>query len=173
MDVTFGGGVASPAMRDPLSHFDPTGGARMVAVTDKPESPRSATARARVRMAAGTLERIRSGQAAKGDVLAVARLAAVGGAKQTPALIPLCHPVRLTGVDVDFELRDDLPGVECRVTVHAVDRTGPEMEAMTAAATAALTVYDMCKAMDRGMVVEAVELVEKTGGKSGRWSRDG
>jgi len=160
-------------MADPLSHFDPTGAARMVAVTDKPETPRSATAWARVRMAAETLERIRGGQAEKGDVLGVARLAAIAGAKQTPALIPLCHPVRITGIDVAFTLSSDLPGVEVAVRVTAVDRTGPEMEAMTAAATAALTIYDMCKAMDRGMVIEAVELVEKTGGKSGKWTRDG
>ena len=160
-------------MADPLSHFDPAGAARMVAVTDKPETPRSATAWARVRMAAETLERIRSGQATKGDVLGVARLAAITGAKQTPALIPLCHPVRITGIAVEFTLSGDLPGVEVAVRVTAVDRTGPEMEAMTAAATAALTIYDMCKAMDRGMVIEAVELVEKTGGKSGKWTRDG
>jgi cyclic pyranopterin phosphate synthase len=160
-------------MPDPLSHFDPAGAARMVAVTDKPETPRTATAWARVRMAAETLERIRSGQAAKGDVLGVARLAAIAGAKQTPALIPLCHPVRITGIAVEFTLSGDLPGVEVAVRVSAVDRTGPEMEAMTAAATAALTIYDMCKAMDRGMVIEAVELVEKTGGKSGKWSREG
>jgi cyclic pyranopterin phosphate synthase len=160
-------------MADPLSHFDPAGAARMVAVTDKPETPRAATARARVRMALATLERIRGGTAAKGDVLGVARLAAIGGTKQTPALIPLCHPVRVTGVDVDFVLRDDLPGVELSVRVTAVDRTGPEMEAMTAAAVAALTIYDMCKAMDRGMIVEAVELVEKSGGKSGQWARGG
>ena len=160
-------------MADPLSHFDPTGAARMVAVTDKPETPRSATAWARVRMAAETLERIRGGQAEKGDVLGVARLAAIAGAKQTPALIPLCHPVRITGIDVAFTLSSDLPGVEVAVRVTAVDRTGPEMEAMTAAATAALTIYDMCKAMDRGMVIEVVELVEKTGGKSGKWTRDG
>ncbi len=160
-------------MADPLSHFDPTGAARMVAVTDKPETPRSATAWARVRMAGETLERIRGGQATKGDVLGVARLAAIAGAKQTPALIPLCHPVRITGIDVAFTLSSDLPGVEVAVRVTAVDRTGPEMEAMTAAATAALTIYDMCKAMDRGMVIEVVELVEKTGGKSGKWTRDG
>lgn len=159
-------------MADPLSHFDPAGAARMVAVTDKPETPRAATARARVRMAAATLERVRGGTAAKGDVLGVARLAAIAGAKQTPALIPLCHPVRVTGVDVGFTLRDDLPGVELTVRVTAVDRTGPEMEAMTGAAAAALTIYDMCKAMDRGMIVEAVELVEKSGGKSGQWNRD-
>lgn len=161
------------SMTDPLSHFDPAGAARMVTVTDKPETPRGAIARARVRMAAATLARIRSGAVGKGDVLGVARLAAIGGAKQTPAIIPLCHPVRITGISVEFSVREDLPGVEVRVQVAAHDRTGPEMEAMTAAAAAALTIYDMCKAMDRGMVIEAVELVEKSGGKSGQWTRDG
>jgi len=144
----------------------------MVTVTDKPETPRGAIARAHVRMAAATLARIRGGAVGKGDVLGVARLAAIGGAKQTPAIIPLCHPVRITGITVEFSLREDLPGVEVRVQVAAHDRTGPEMEAMTAAAAAALTIYDMCKAMDRGMVIEAVELVEKSGGKSGQWTRD-
>jgi cyclic pyranopterin monophosphate synthase len=160
-------------MSDPLSHFDPGGAAHMVAVTDKPESSRGAVARARIRMAPATLARIAGGAVGKGDVLGVARLAAISGAKRTPDLIPLCHPVRLTGISVDFTLREDLPGVEVRVQVAAVDRTGPEMEAMTAAAAAVLTIYDMCKAMDRGMMVEAIELVEKSGGKSGQWSRDG
>jgi len=160
-------------MSDPLSHFDPAGAARMVTVTEKAETPRGAIARARVRMAATTLARIRSGAVGKGDVLGVARLAAIGGAKQTPAIIPLCHPVRITGISVEFSLREDLPGVELTVQVAAHDRTGPEMEAMTAAAAAALTIYDMCKAMDRGMVIEAVELVEKSGGKSGQWTRGG
>ena len=159
-------------MSDPLSHFDPGGAARMVAVTDKPETPRGAVARARIRMAGATLARIVSGAVGKGDVLGVARLAAISGAKRTPDLIPLCHPVRLTGISVDFTVREDLPGVDVVVQVTAVDRTGPEMEAMTAAAAAVLTIYDMCKAMDRGMVIEVIELVEKSGGKSGQWSRE-
>ena len=160
-------------MTDPLSHFDPGGAAHMVAVTDKPEVPRRAVARARIRVAPATFARISGGTGAKGDVLGVARLAAISGAKRTSDLIPLCHPVRLTGISVAFTLREDLPGVEVRVEVAAVDRTGPEMEAMTAAAAAMLTIYDMCKAMDRGMVIEAVELVEKSGGKSGQWTRGG
>ncbi|WAS90155.1 cyclic pyranopterin monophosphate synthase MoaC [Nannocystis punicea] len=160
-------------MAEPLTHFDPSGAARMVAVTDKPETARGAVAEARVRMAPATLERIREGQIGKGDVLAVARLAAIAGAKQTPQLIPLCHPVRLTGIDVDFVFEPDLPGVRATVRVSAVDRTGPEMEAMTAAAAAALTIYDMCKAIDRGMTIESVYLVEKSGGKSGVWTRGG
>jgi cyclic pyranopterin phosphate synthase len=145
----------------------------MVAVTDKPETARGAVAEARVRMAPATLERIRDGQIGKGDVLSVARLAAIAGAKQTPQLIPLCHPVRLTGIDVDFALEPALPGVKITVAVAAVDRTGPEMEAMTAAGAAALTIYDMCKAIDRGMAIESVVLVEKSGGKSGTWRRGG
>ena len=159
------------AVSDPLSHFDPGGAARMVAVTDKPETSRGAVARARIRMSAATLARVAGGMVGKGDVLGVARLAAISGAKRTPDLIPLCHPVRLTGISVDFTLREDLPGVEVVVQVAAVDRTGPEMEAMTGAAAAVLTIYDMCKAMDRGMVIEAIELVEKSGGKSGQWTR--
>ncbi|MCB9754542.1 MAG: cyclic pyranopterin monophosphate synthase MoaC [Myxococcales bacterium] len=158
-------------MADPLTHFDEAGAARMVAITDKPESARAAVARARVRMSPQTLARIQSGQVGKGDVLGVARIAAVSGAKQTATTIPLCHPVRITAVDVAFELEPELPGVSVRVHVRALDRTGPEMEAMSAAATAALTIYDMCKAMDRGMTIEAVELLEKSGGKSGRWTR--
>jgi cyclic pyranopterin phosphate synthase len=157
---------------DPLTHFDEAGAARIVAIDEKPETPRSATARARVRMAAKTLERIESGAVGKGDVLSVARLAAIGAAKGTASLIPLCHPVRLTSVDVDFAIDRALPGVEARVTVRAVDRTGPEMEAMVAASTAGLTIYDMCKAMDRGMEVLEVSLLRKSGGKSGDWVRE-
>ncbi len=157
---------------DPLTHFDEAGAARIVAIDEKPETPRSATARVRVRMEAQTLERIESGAVGKGDVLSVARLAAIGAAKSTSALIPLCHPVRLTSVDVDFAILEELPGVEARVTVRAVDRTGPEMEAMVAASTAGLTIYDMCKAMDRSMEIIEVALLSKSGGKSGAWSRD-
>ena len=156
---------------DPLSHFDEAGAARIVAIGEKPETPRAATARARVRMAPATLARIESGAVGKGDVLSVARLAAIGAAKGTAGQIPLCHPVRLTSVDVDFAILRDLPGIEARVTVRAIDRTGPEMEAMVAASTAALTVYDMCKAMDRGMEILEVALLSKSGGKSGEWTR--
>ena len=145
----------------------------MVSVTDKPETARAAVAEACVRMAPATLERIREGQVGKGDVLAVARLAAIAGAKQTSQLIPLCHPVRLTAIDVAFALEPALPGVRATVRVTAVDRTGPEMEAMTGASAAALTIYDMCKAVDRGMEVASVLLLEKTGGKSGTWRRGG
>jgi len=171
LGAIFPGTVA--AMSDPLSHFNRDGEAQMVTISEKSESPREARAEARVRMAAATLERIRSGSVGKGDVLAVARLAATLGAKQTPGLIPLCHPVRITGVEVTLRLDEALPGVVIEVWVAAIDRTGPEMEAMTAASTAALTVYDMCKAMDRGMEIEAVRLLEKRGGKTGVWRRDG
>ena len=157
---------------DPLTHFSPAGAARMVGIESKPESPRRAVASARVRMAPATLQRITQGQVGKGDVLGVARIAAITAAKRCAELIPLCHPVRLTAVDVTFEVLDELPGVRVRAEVRAVDRTGPEMEAMTAASLGALTIYDMCKAMDRGMTVEAVVLLEKDGGKSGRWRRE-
>ena len=156
---------------DPLTHFDSAGSARIVAIDDKAETLRTAVARSRIRMDVQTLKRIEAGTVGKGDVLAVARIAAIGAAKATSTVIPLCHPVRITAIDVSFALDPDLPGVEARVEVHAHDRTGPEMEAMTAAATAALTIYDMCKAMDRAMVVDEVALLEKTGGKSGRWTR--
>ncbi|MEM6289927.1 MAG: cyclic pyranopterin monophosphate synthase MoaC [Myxococcota bacterium] len=157
---------------DPLTHFDEAGAARIVAIEDKPETPRAAAARARIKMAPETLARIESGAVGKGNVLSVARLAAIGAAKGTAGLIPLCHPVRLTSVDVEFAILRDLPGVEARIGVRAVDRTGPEMEAMVAASTAVLTIYDMCKAMDRGMAVVDVALLEKSGGKSGRWTRE-
>lgn len=158
---------------DPLSHFDGEGRAHVVSIADKPETRRSAVARARVGMAAETLARIREGRVGKGDVLGVARVAAIQATKRTPQTIPLCHPVRVTGVDVAFELADDPPTVTIRVEVVAVDRTGPEMEAMHAATVAGLTVYDMCKAMDRAMSLEEVVLLEKSGGKSGHWKRGG
>jgi cyclic pyranopterin monophosphate synthase len=158
---------------DPLTHFDEAGAARMVAIEGKPESSRMARARATVRMREETLARIESGAMGKGDVLGVSRIAAIGAAKSTAQLIPLCHPVRLTAVDVQFELRRDLPGVDVTVQINAHDRTGPEMEAMTAAAAAALTIYDMCKAIDRTMTIEQVALLEKSGGKSGHFTRSG
>lgn len=154
-----------------LTHFDHTGAAHMVDVSDKPEAPRMARARARVLMAAATLETIEAGQLGKGDVLGVARLGGIAGAKQTAMQIPLCHPVRITSVEIDFEIDRALPGVIVEATVEAVDRTGPEMEAMMAASAAALTIYDMCKAIDRKMAVVELCLLEKRGGKSGHWLR--
>ena len=161
-------------MSDPseLTHFDRAGAAHMVDVANKPETPRMARARARVRMAPQTLAKIEAGQLGKGDVLGVARLGGIAGAKQTATQIPLCHPVRISAVAIAFEVDHELPGVIVDARVEAVDRTGPEMEAMMAASTAALTIYDMCKAIDRGMEVLDLVLVEKRGGKSGHWTRD-
>jgi cyclic pyranopterin phosphate synthase len=154
-----------------LTHFDGAGSARMVDVASKPDSPRMARARARVRMAGGTLAKIEAGTMGKGDVLGVARLGGITGAKQASNMIPLCHPVRITAVAIEFMIDPQLPGVIVEATVEAIDRTGPEMEAMMAASTAALTIYDMCKAVDRGMEIVDVMLVEKRGGKSGHWTR--
>lgn len=166
------------ASDDPLTHFSPAGAAHMVEIEAKPETPRRAVATARVRMAPATLARVMQGRVGKGDVLGVARVAAIAASKRCAELVPLCHPVRLTAVSVTFEVLDEpassgLPGVEVRAEVRAIDRTGPEMEAMLAASVGALTIYDMCKAMDRGMTVEAVALLEKDGGKSGHWRREG
>jgi cyclic pyranopterin monophosphate synthase len=144
---------------------------KMVDVGDKAKTERVAVATARLRMLPATLQRIQAGRIEKGDVLAAARLAGVMAAKRTPDLIPLCHPIALSGVEVQLEALEDLSGLEVRVTVRTVDRTGVEMEALTAACASALTVYDMCKSMDRGMVLEAVQLEHKAGGRSGVWDR--
>jgi cyclic pyranopterin phosphate synthase len=154
---------------EPLTHLSSRGEAHMVDVGQKGETLRRAVARARVRMLAATLERLRSGNAPKGDVLAAARIAGIQAAKRTPELIPLCHTVRLTRVTV--ELRLDARGVSVEAAAEAIDRTGVEMEALVAASTAALTIYDMLKGIDRGMTIE-IELQEKTGGTSGAWTRE-
>jgi cyclic pyranopterin phosphate synthase len=156
-----------------LTHFDDAGAARMVEVGAKPESDRAAIAAGTVEMESATLAAIRAGTVEKGDVLGVARLAAIQGVKRTAELIPLCHPLRVTGVDVAFDARDDggRPRVEVRATVRAHDRTGVEMEALTAVTIAGLTIYDMCKAIDRAMRLTDVRLLEKRGGKSGHWTR--
>jgi cyclic pyranopterin phosphate synthase len=143
----------------------------MVDVGDKPETDRVAVAAGRVRMAPSTIALVREGRAAKGDVLAVAQVAAVMGAKRTPDLIPMCHPLMLTSIDVAFDLRADHISIEATVSTRG--RTGVEMEALTAVATAALTIYDMLKAVDRGMVIEGIQLERKEGGRSGAWQRDG
>jgi cyclic pyranopterin phosphate synthase len=140
---------------------------RMVDVGAKPPTERVAVARARLRMSKATRARVASGQVEKGDVLAAARLAGVLAAKKTPDLIPLCHPISLSAVEM--EVRLTRTGVEAVATVHTVDRTGVEMEALTAATAACLTVYDMLKRYERGMVLERVELLEKRGGRSGTW----
>jgi cyclic pyranopterin phosphate synthase len=154
-----------------LTHFDAAGNAAMVDVGGKPETARAATARARVVMRPGTLDMIRAGSAAKGDVLGVARLAGIMAAKRTADLIPLCHPLPLASVRVDLAPEgEDAVAIEARVTTTG--RTGVEMEALTAASVAALTVYDMCKAVDRGMRIEALRVVAKSGGKSGDFRQD-
>jgi len=157
-----------------LTHFDDAGDAHMVDVGAKPETARVAVAAGVIEMAPDTLAAIRAGSVQKGDVLGVARLAAISGLKRTAELIPLCHPLRITGVDMDLTASDvdGPPRVEIRATVRAFDRTGVEMEALTAVTVAALTVYDMCKAIDRGMRIGDVRLLEKRGGKSGTWTRE-
>jgi cyclic pyranopterin phosphate synthase len=154
-----------------FSHFDAAGHAAMVDVGSKSETERSATARARVAMRPETLRMIVEGGAKKGDVLGVARIAGIMAAKRTAELIPLCHPLPITAVAVDLSAEgEDAIGISA--TVKTTGRTGVEMEALTAASIAALTVYDMCKSVDRGMRVEGLRLVEKTGGKSGHFRQE-
>jgi cyclic pyranopterin phosphate synthase len=153
----------------PLTHFDAAGQAHMVDVGAKLETARLARASGRIRMQPATFELIKSGSAKKGDVLGVARIAAIQGAKRTSELIPLCHPIALTRIAAEFELDEATSSVTCTVTAETFGRTGVEMEALTACATGLLTIYDMCKAVDRGMVIEEVRLLEKAGGKSGHW----
>jgi cyclic pyranopterin monophosphate synthase len=154
-----------------LTHFDERGQAHMVDVAAKPATHRTAVARGRIEMLPATFALIQSGNVKKGDVLGIARIAAIQGAKKTSDLIPLCHPLALTRVAVDFSLvpaRDDGPAVvECTTTVETVGSTGVEMEALTAVNVGLLTIYDMCKAVDRGMTITDVRLLEKHGGKSG------
>lgn len=150
-----------------LTHLDESGAARMVDVGGKPETARAATAEGRIRMSAAAIEAIRDGSGPKGDVLAAARIAGIMAAKKTSDLIPLCHPLSLDAVRVEFGFDGD--AVTVSATASLTGRTGVEMEAMTAACVALLTIYDMAKAVDKGMVIEAVRLVEKTGGKSGHW----
>jgi cyclic pyranopterin phosphate synthase len=150
-----------------LTHFDAAGQASMVDVSAKPETVRNATARARITMQPETLTLILSGTAKKGDVLGVARLAGIMAAKRTADLIPLCHPLPIAAVAVDLVAVPELSAVEITATVRTTGRTGVEMEALTAASVAALTVYDMCKAVDRGMVVEGLRVTAKSGGASG------
>ena len=160
-------------MGDRLTHLDESGHARMVDVSAKPVTERVCVARGEVRLAAGTLDRIAAGDLPKGDVLATARIAGIQAAKRTSEWIPLCHPVGLDSLEVDLtpDPRAGCLRIEARARVHA--RTGVEMEALVAVSAAALTVYDMCKAVDRGMTIERVRLVSKTGGKSGEWRAEG
>jgi cyclic pyranopterin phosphate synthase len=156
-------------MSGPLTHFDAEGRAHMVDVSDKAETARSAVAEGHVRMTHETLALVEEGRARKGDVLAVARLAGIMGAKRTADLVPLCHPLPVTKVALDLAPDRALPGIRITATVKTTGRTGVEMEALTAVSVAALTVYDMLKAAEKGMEIGAVRLVLKEGGKSGRW----
>ena len=153
-----------------FSHFNTKGEARMVDIKDKALTFRLARASGQIVMQKATLEMIKAGTAKKGDVLAVARIAAIQGAKQTAHLIPLCHALALSSIEVDFDfLAENI--LRCTVTAETTAGTGVEMEALTAVTLALLTVYDMCKAVDRGMVVESIMLLEKSGGESGHWQK--
>ncbi|VVE84265.1 cyclic pyranopterin monophosphate synthase MoaC [Pandoraea sputorum] len=152
-----------------LTHFDTAGQAHMVDVGSKDSTHRIAVARGTIRMKPETLALIRTGTAKKGDVLGIARIAAIQGAKRTADLIPLCHPLALTRVTVEFLVDDGANAVHCRTQVETIGRTGVEMEALTAVQVGLLTIYDMCKAVDRGMTMTDVRVLEKHGGKSGDW----
>jgi cyclic pyranopterin phosphate synthase len=157
-------------MTEKLTHFDERGAARMVDVGGKAETHRIAVAEGRIRMLPATFAQVAAGTAKKGDVLGVARIAAIQAAKRTSELIPLCHPVPLTAVHVEFEMDEALSQVTCFARVECTARTGVEMEALTAVQVGLLTIYDMCKAVDRGMVMEGVRVLEKRGGKSGAYT---
>ena len=161
-----------PENSDRLTHLDDAGRAHIVDVSEKAVTAREATARACVRMQATTLEAIVGGDTPKGDVLAVARIAGIQAAKKCSELIPLCHPLPLSSVKIDLVPDEDLPGVQIEATCKVMGQTGVEMEALTAASIAALTLYDMCKAMDRGMTIENTRLTHKSGGVSGEWQRE-
>jgi len=152
---------------DKLTHLDEAGRPRMVDVTQKPDTEREAVARGAVRMQPATLELLKEGKTKKGDVLSVAQLAGIMAAKQTPNLIPLCHPVLISDVRIEFSLDAKNSTVEITTAVKSAGKTGVEMEALTATAATALTIYDMCKAVDRGMRIENIRLIKKSGGKSG------
>jgi cyclic pyranopterin phosphate synthase len=156
-----------------FTHLDESGQVRMVDVADKPETLRQATAGCRVVVGPKVFPLLLAGQLPKGDVWAAARLAGIMAAKQTSQLIPLCHPLPLTGIDVDFTPEPEAWAVDIRARVRTYARTGVEMEALTAAAVAALTIYDMCKAVDRGLVITNLVLMEKSGGARGAYSREG
>jgi len=158
---------------DGLTHIDDHGRARMVDVSQKSDTVRVAVARGEVKMKCDTLDLIKKGAMAKGDVLAVSQVAAVMGAKHTPDIIPMCHPLLLTGIEVAFNLNEETSSVEIEASVKLTGKTGVEMEALTAVSVAALTIYDMCKAVDKGMVINNIRLVRKSGGKSGDFEREG
>jgi cyclic pyranopterin phosphate synthase len=157
----------SDAHSSPLTHFDAQGQAHMVDISAKTSTHRVAVAEGRIRMLPATLALIESGNAKKGDVLGIARIAGIQAAKRTSDLIPLCHPIALTRVAIEFTIEADTHTVRCQATAECTGATGVEMEALTAASAALLTIYDMCKAADRGMVMDGIRLLEKHGGKSG------
>ncbi|MDC7704129.1 cyclic pyranopterin monophosphate synthase MoaC [Vogesella indigofera] len=157
---------------NPLTHFNAAGQAHMVDVGDKPETRRVAVATGHITMLPATFALLQGGNAKKGDVIGIARLAAIQGTKQTANLIPLCHPLALTRVNVDFSVDEALSRVDIFVTSETVGRTGVEMEALSGVMAGLLTVYDMLKAVDRGMQIDGVRLLEKQGGKSGHWQAD-
>jgi len=154
-----------------LTHFDKAGRGRMVDVSDKEITTRIAIASGEIHMLPNTLEHIQQGKLKKGDVLAIADVAAIMGAKKTPDLIPMCHPLMLSGIDVSFSELEDACGLKVEVSVKCKGKTGVEMEALTAVSTALLTIYDMCKAVDKGMRITNIQLEEKKGGKSGDFKR--
>ena len=159
-------------MNSTLTHFDAQGQAHMVHVSAKPDTHRVAVARGRIRMEPATLQRVTEGTAKKGDVLGVARIAGIQAAKKTSDLIPLCHPLALTRVAIEFEIEPETASVACQCTAETVGPTGVEMEALTAVQVALLTIYDMCKSADKGMVIADLALWEKTGGRSGPYARE-
>ena len=161
--------TASAMTEKKLTHFDATGQAYMVDVASKSETHRVARAGGRIVMLRETLDQIAAGSAKKGDVLGIARIAAIQAAKRTSDLIPLCHPLALTKVSVEFELDHEASAVQCVAAVETLGRTGVEMEALAAVSVGLLTIYDMCKAVDRGMRIDGVMLMEKRGGRSGHW----
>ncbi|MDF2633231.1 MAG: moaC [Pelosinus sp.] len=155
-----------------LTHFNDSGKARMVDVTTKDDTVRQAVAEGRVTMKPATLALIKQGGMGKGDVLGVAQVAGIMGAKKTWEIIPMCHPLMLTGVNIEFTTDNDKSAVDIQATVRTTGKTGVEMEALTAVSVAALTIYDMCKAVDKGITVEFIRLVAKSGGKSGTYTRE-
>lgn len=159
--------IQEPGPAPGLTHLDEAGKARMVDISDKPETRRKAVAECRITMDPSTLALIQRGEGPKGEVFGVARVAAIMAAKNTSSMIPMCHPIALTGIDVDFAADEQAGAVDVRVTVRTLGRTGAEMEALCGAAAAALTIYDMCKAVDRSMTIGQLRLVFKSGGKSG------
>lgn len=157
-------------MNSKFTHFDNSGNARIVDVSEKNKTERVAIAVSKIKVSKETLELIKEGKIGKGDVLGVARVAGIMASKQTSNLIPMCHPLMISSCNIDFEINDEENSIEIKATVKIVDKTGVEMEALTAATISALTIYDMCKAIDKRMVIECTHLLKKTGGKSGEFN---